>query len=158
MIPSKTQPKSLASKHANLMKDTKSSALRNSAYQTLQPEGSPKKSPGRSSKKKSGSPLSKSKTSAHLNSKGMIISLKSTPSKDDERLFQDNNITKVNPYNPDSLNTDLKNEYTLEGISGMVIMDRSSDDEIQKGESATSAKESDSPRSQEKMEVSQAHK
>jgi hypothetical protein len=86
-IPSKTQPKSLANKYASLMKDTYSSAMRNSGqtdpcYITNSPKKS--KSP---KKKNSPSPLSKSKTSAHLNTNGMVINLKQTPSKDDDRLF-----------------------------------------------------------------------
>ena len=84
-IPSKTQPKSLANKYASLMKDTKSSAMRNAGqsdpnYVT----NSPKKS---SKKKNSPSPLSKSKTSADLGNNGMVINLKQTPSKDDDRIF-----------------------------------------------------------------------
>jgi hypothetical protein len=63
-IPSKNQPKSLVNKYASLMKETKSSAMRKSgqsdpSYIT--------NSPKKSSKKKSPSPLSKSKTSAQLN-------------------------------------------------------------------------------------------
>ena len=87
-IPSKTQqPKSLVNKYASLMKDTKSSAMRktgqtdpNNNFVTNSPKKSPKK-------KSSPSPLNKSKTSAQLNSKGMAINLKQTPSKDDDRLF-----------------------------------------------------------------------
>jgi hypothetical protein len=81
----KTQPKSLANKYASLMKETKSSAMRKGVqndpnYVTNSPKKSPKK-------KSSPSPLAKSKTSVHLNNKGMVINLKQTPSKDDDRLF-----------------------------------------------------------------------
>jgi hypothetical protein len=77
----------------------------------------------------------------------MIINLRQTPSKDDDRLFEENNIKKVNV--PEFLIEDQEGpskpeEYTLEGISGMVIMQSVKDDcDIQKGESATSASRSD---------------
>jgi hypothetical protein len=100
------------------MKDTKSSAMRNSvdpSYTTNSPSRSNKKS----KKSQSPSPLSKSKTSANLNGKGMIINLKQTPSKDDDGIFKENNIKKVNiqEFQVESEN------YTLEGISGMVLME-----------------------------------
>jgi hypothetical protein len=128
----KTQPKSLASKYANLMKDTKST------LRTIEPNYTTV-SPGRRSplKKtpKSPSPLNKSKTSVSLNAKGMIISLKQTPTKED-RIFEDDNVPDYTVDNDD--------KYTLEGISGMVIMDRvHNDQEIKKGESATSGQGSD---------------
>ena len=79
------------------MKDTVSSSMRNSVevganYTT----NSPGKSSKKSKKSQSPSPLAKSKTSVHLNSKGMIINLKQTPSKDDDGIFKENNIKKVN--------------------------------------------------------------
>jgi hypothetical protein len=118
----KTQPKSLASKYANLMKDTKTT------LRTIEPNYTTQ-SPGRKSppkkKQQSPSPLNKSKTSVSLNSKGMIISLKQTPTKEDG-IFEDDKVPEFTVDNED--------KYTLEGISGMVIMDRVQDDqEIKKG-------------------------
>ena len=115
------------------MKDTVSSSMRNSTdpnYTTNSPSKSSKKS---SKKSQSPSPLSKSKTSVHLNSKGMVINLKQTPSKDDDGIFRENNIKKVNVQ-------EFNADYTLEGISGMV---RKEDIDIKKGESATSGSRSE---------------
>ena len=62
-------------------------------YTTNSPGKSSKRSPKKS---QSPSPLAKSSTSKQLNSKGMIINLKQTPSKDDDGIFKENNIKKVN--------------------------------------------------------------
>ena len=63
----------------------------------------------------------------------MIINLKQTPSKDDDGIFKENNIKKVNVQ-------EFNADYTLEGISGMV---RKEDIDIRKGESATSGSRSE---------------
>lgn len=68
----------------------------------------------------------------------MIINLKQTPSKDDDGLFKENNIKKVNIQE-----FSVEEEsYTLEGISGMVLMDKD-EVNIKKGESATSGSRSE---------------
>lgn len=71
----------------------------------------------------------------------MIINLKQTPSKDDDGLFKENNIKKVN-IQEFSVDNEETESYTLEGISGMVLMDKD-EVNIKKGESATSGSRSE---------------
>ena len=138
------QSKSLMNKYAHLMKDTKSSAMRNAHvgkanYQTidetLQPSPIRKKpkglksSPSRAGLKGGKSPSRLNKSQSIKAGVGGLINLKSTPTKEYNTQAEDNFLLHSNLdigfEDDEQVNVKSQEDdatITLEGISGMVVM------------------------------------
>ena len=113
-LPSESkQPKALVSKLNHLMKDTKNSAIRKADQQKLMTidEGFYSPSKNSTGKKKASSKKNKSPV------KGVRVD--KTPTKEDF-INESSNIQIHGKFELDVEPEDSKNEYTLEGIAGMV--------------------------------------